>query len=140
MAGSVFNSKLVEPDDKMMAYELGETKEYFDRICDFIENDYGDLRPEWKFYNIKSGWILKLFNKKRNVLFIVPCTGYFRTVFTFGDKAVEAVLKSTLPDKIKETFMNAKKYMEGRTIQLEIKSEDELKNIFQLIRIKLNTK
>jgi len=60
MAGSIFNSKLVEPDDKMMTYELGETKEYLNRICEFIEKEYGDLIPEWKFYGKKSGWILKL--------------------------------------------------------------------------------
>lgn len=31
-------------------------------IYDYIKNEYGDVNPEWKFYNKKSGWILKLFN------------------------------------------------------------------------------
>ena len=108
MEGSIFNSKLVKPDDKMMAYELGETKEYLDVICEFIEKGYGYLVPEWKFYGKKNGWLLKLFNKKRNVLFIVPCTGHFRVVFTFGEKAIGLVVTSTLPDKVKEEFINAK--------------------------------
>jgi len=138
MEGSVFDSKLVEPNDKMMTYELGETNEYLTRICKFIEKEYGDLKREWKFYGKKSGWLLKLFNKKRNVLFIVPCTGHFRTVFTLGDKAADSVMISTLPEKIKEEFINVKKYREGRTIQIEIKSKADLENILQLIKIKLD--
>ncbi len=138
MTSSVFDSKLVEPDDNMLTHELGKSKEYLDSICEFIDNEYGDLKPAWKFYGKKSGWILKLFNKKRNVLFIVPCSGYFRTAFTFGDKANNSIMISSLPDNIKEELMNVKKYTEGRTIQLEIKSKTDLMGVFQLIKIKLD--
>ncbi len=43
-----------------------------------------------------------------------------------------------LPYKIKEEFINARKYREGRTIQIEIKSKADLENILQLIKIKLD--
>lgn len=74
MSASIFDDKLVEPDTKMLSMILGDTQKLYDKICEFIHDEYGDLRPEWKFYNQKSGWILKLFNKKRNVLFLVPHT------------------------------------------------------------------
>ncbi|MEN8153113.1 MAG: DUF3788 domain-containing protein [Acidobacteriota bacterium] len=138
MEESIFNNKLVEPDDKMVTKELGETKEYLNRICEFIENEYNDLRPEWKFYGKKCGWVLKLFNNERNVLFIVPCTGHFRIALTFGDKAVNSVMISKLPDRIKKEFITARKYIEGRTVQIDIRSEVDLENILQLIKIKLN--
>lgn len=138
MTVSIFDSKLEEPDDDELTYELGKSKEYLDSICEFIQIEYGHLKPQWKFYGKKSGWILKLLNKKRNVLFMVPCSGYFRTAFTFGDKAYNSILISSLPDNIKEELKNAKKYSEGRTIQLEIKSITDLRSIFQLIKIKLD--
>ena len=138
MAASIFDNKLVEPDDNMLSSGLGKSKEYLDSICKFIVIEYADVKPEWKFYGKKSGWILKLLNKKRNVLFMVPCSGYFRTAFTFGDKAYNSILISSLPDNIKEELKNAKKYSEGRTIQLEIKSITDLRSIFQLIKIKLD--
>ena len=138
MTASIFDNKLVEPDDNMLTHELGKSKEYLDSICEFIDNEYGDLKPEWKFYSKKSGWILKLFNKKRNVLFIVPNSGYFRTAFTFGDKASNSIMASSLPNNIKEELKSVKKYSEGRTIQLEIKSKTDLKNILQMIKIKLD--
>lgn len=137
MSASIYTEKLVEPDDKMLTYDLAETKSHLDKIAGFIESEYGDFKPEWKFYNQKSGWILKMFSKKRNVLFIVPCDKYFRVAFTFGDKASDLIFNSKLPDSIKKDLFEAKKYAEGRTIQIEVKTENDLDNILKLIGIKL---
>lgn len=109
MSASIYTEKLVEPDDKMLTYDLAVTKKYLDKIAEFIENGYGGFKPEWKFYNKKSGWILKMFTNKRNVLFIVPCDKYFRVAFTFGEKAADLIFDSKLPDSIKKDLFDAKK-------------------------------
>lgn len=137
MSASIYSEKLVEPDDKMLTYDLAETKSNLDKIAEFIESEYGDYTPEWKFYNQKSGWILKMFSKKRNVLFIVPCYKYFRVAFTFGDKASDLIFNSKFPESIKKDLFEAKKYAEGRTIQIEVKTAIDLDNILEMIRIKL---
>ena len=138
MAASLYDDKLIVPNDKMLVYDLAESKDYFDGICNFIKSEYGNLKPEWKFYNKKSGWILKLFNFKRNVLFIVPCDKYFRTAFTFGDKAADLVFNCELPEMIKKDLFEAKKYAEGRTIQIDVKNKSDFENILKLIQIKLS--
>lgn len=137
MSASIYTEKLVKPDDKLLTFDLAETKGYYDKIAEFIESEYGDFKPEWKFYNQKSGWIIKMFSKKRNVLFIVPCNKYFRVALTFGDKACDLIFSSKLPDMIKKDIYEAKKYAEGRTIQIEVKTTNDLDNILELIRIKL---
>lgn len=138
ISASIFDLKLVEPDDKMLAVELGKAYEYLDKIRLFIRDSYGDLETEWKFYGQKSGWVLKMFNKKRNVLFIIPCKDHFRTAFTLGDKAIDTLRISELPDFIKYEFINAKKFSEGRTVQLEVRTEQQYKYILDLITIKLS--
>lgn len=50
MSVSIFDDKLVEPDAKMLSVVLGETQKFYETICQFIHDEYGDLRPEWKFY------------------------------------------------------------------------------------------
>lgn len=137
MTASIYDDKLIEPNDKMLSFDLGNAITHFNKVCEFIEIEYGNLKPEWKYYNKKSGWILKLFNKKRNVLFVVPCNKYFRTAFTFGDKASEIIFNSELPEVIKKDLFETKKYAEGRTIQIEVKNENDLSNILKLIQIKL---
>ncbi len=70
-------------------------------------------------------------------MFVVPCNKYFRTAFTFGDKATNKIFNSELPEMIKEDLSETKRYAEGRTIQIEVKNETDLNNILKLIRIKL---
>lgn len=137
MSASIYDDKTIEPTDKMLVYDLKTSKAYLDSISDFIEKEYGNYKPEWKFYNKKSGWILKMISKKRNLLFIVPLYDYFKVAFTFGDKATDLIFKSKLPESIKKKTADAKKYVEGRTIQLEVKNEKELQNIIELIKIKM---
>ena len=138
MSVSIYDNKSVIPSEKMLAHDLADAKDHYEGICNFIITEYGDLKPEWKFYNKKSGWILKLFCKKRNVLFVIPLEGYFKVAFTFGQKATDVVLNSELPEKIKNDLQLAKKYAEGRTFQVDVKNKVDLENILKLISIKLS--
>jgi hypothetical protein len=138
MSVSVFDSKLVLPNEKMLATELGKTKEHFNLIASFIRNEGGDLRLEWKFYGEKSGWLLKMLCKKRNMMFVVPGKDHFKVSFIFGEKAVGEIMASDLPDFIKQLISGSKKYPEGRGIQLEIKTRKDCEQILNLIRIKLS--
>ena len=139
MASSIYDDKLITPTNKMLEVDLLNTKSYLDDIASFIETSYGNVKPEWKFYNKKSGWILKLFNKKRNVLFVVPCQGFFKAVFTFGEKTSRLVLEnSKIPKSIKNDLSNAKKYVEGKTIQIEVKNEADFNSIIALVKLKLS--
>ena len=137
MSSSIYTDKEFEPNEKMLDYDLAEAKHFLDEIKNFIAVNYGCLSQEWKFYSKKSGWILKLFTQKRNVLFIIPCDKHFRTVFTLGERATDLILNSELPESIKQGLSAAKKYAEGRSIHVEVKTEHDLATILEIIKIKL---
>jgi hypothetical protein len=139
MSASIFDLKNITPNEAMLAQELGIAMDWLSHIRQFIEKNYGELSPEWKYYGQKSGWVLKLFQKKRNVLFVVPLHGSFKVAFTFGEKAFYIIIDSDVPPYIKHELLNAPKYAEGRTIQFHITSNEQLQSIFDLIRIKLNS-
>jgi hypothetical protein len=132
-----FNDKQQQPTDDMLAEALGETKVLLDELIDFIETEFGECRPEWKYYGNKYGWSLKLFNKKRNVLFVGPEEGYFNTAFAFGEKTYEAIMESKLPAFIKDELRNAPVYVEGRPLRMEIKSPLHMDDLKQLVVFKL---
>lgn len=138
MSASTFDDKNRMPDEEILASVLGETMSFLDQICHFIEQETGQLTREWKHYGQKAGWTLKLISKKRNLLFVLPQNEYFAVGFVFGDRAVEAVLKSQLPEAIKNELVNARKYAEGRGIRFEIRDDSEMESVLQLIRIKLD--
>jgi len=139
MATSYFDDKTIEPQDKDLEVALGSTYPLYREIFKRLVNTYDDIRPEWKHYGKKAGWLLKLFKGKRNILFIIPHEKHFAISFTFGDKAVEKVMESDLPDELKTELQNAKKYMEGRGLGIFITENTEnVEDVMKLIEIKLN--
>jgi len=135
---SIFLDKSVKPTNEMLSGALGQSYKYWEEIKNTLENQYGALIEEWKYYSATSGWTLKLLLKKRNLFFFAPCEKYFRLAFIFGDKAVSAVEKSDLPVKVVQELKNAKRYVEGRGLRLEVKKKTDIKNIITLVAIKIN--
>lgn len=138
MPENYFVGRTTEPQDKDMEVALGATYPLFEKIVQYLVDTHKDIRPEWKQYSKKMGWQLKLFKGKRNILFVVPFEGSFIVYFVFGDKAVQQVMESDLPDAIKTELQNAKKYMEGRGINIPITNDTpNIDDIIKLIEIKL---
>ena len=138
MAVSIFEDKDTKPDDKMLAGALGKSNRLWLQIKKNLKAEYGELIEEWKFYGQKSGWILKTLRKKRNLFFFIPLKNSFQVSFVFGEKAVTAVEKSGLPQELITELKNARKYAEGRGLQIDAKDSADVKNIKKLVEIKVN--
>lgn len=139
MPVSYFEDKMIVPQEVDLKIALGSVYPFFQKIYSYMDENHTDFRPEWKHYGKKMGWQLKLLKGKRNIMFIVPFDKNFIVAFVFGDKAVQQVMDSDLPEEIKTELQNAKKYMEGRVINFSI-TEDSgcVADIIKLIEIKLN--
>ncbi len=138
MSVSVFDDKATRPDDKMLAKALGRSNRLWQEIKKLLKAEYGELIEEWKFYGQKSGWILKTLRKKRNLFFFIPLEGSFRVSFVFGDKAVAAVEKSDLSQELVTALKDARKYAEGRGLQIDVKNSADVEHIKKLVEIKVN--
>lgn len=138
MSASIFGDKTTIPTDRTLSEALGDSNRLWRQIKKHLKTEYDELTEEWKFYGQKNGWLLKTLWKKRNLFFLVPLEESFRLSFTFGDKAVAAVEKSKLPKDLISTLKKARKYAEGRVLQIEVKSSDDVENIQTLVRIKVN--
>jgi hypothetical protein len=138
MSAGIFDDKNKKPTDKMLKNALGKTYNLWGEIKKHISTEYGKITEDWKFYNVRSGWLLKILLKKRNLFFFVPVESYFKFYFVFGDKAVSAVGASDLPENIKTTLKNAKKYMEGRGLTIDVKTSEDVEIAKTLLEIKVN--
>ena len=137
METNAFMDKSVQPDNSQLARILGEKTTFWEAIKHHIMQKHGGFVEEWKFYNTKSGWTLKVLLKKRNLFFFTPLQGFFRLAFVFGDKAVSAVTKSDLPEEFKNELKTARKYAEGRGLRIQVTSEKDVENVKKLIDIKI---
>ena len=137
MPDPVFQDKNTQPDDTLLAEKIGPCFQYLEVLRNHIIERYGNTTEEWKFYGQKYGWQLKTFLKKRNLFFFIPYDSFFRIVFVFGDRAVAEIEKSDISSPLKSAVANAKKYMEGRGLSIDVKDETHITDIKKLLAIKI---
>ena len=137
MLEKLLYDKTKKPADKDLSEVLGSSYKNWEEIKKFLNEEFGSVVEDWKFYGQKYGWALKMLLKKRNLFFFVPGNNKFKIAFIFGDKAVSVVEKTDLPKELIEELKNAKKYMEGRGLSIEMKSKKQVDIIKKLVRIKV---
>lgn len=137
MGLSVFTDKTKRPGEHELSEALGEAKLLWDRLKDYAGENHSDLTEDWKHYGKNSGWTMKLLMKKRNLFFLYPGQGEFVVVFIFGDKAVQAVENSNLPQDIIAALKAAPKYAEGRGLRVTVKTPRDLEWVKTLLAIKI---
>jgi hypothetical protein len=138
MAETIFNDKTNQPTEESIAEKLGTVYPYWMEIKEFVDELVGNTTNEWKFYGKNYGWQLKTLLKKSNLFFLIPYDSFFKIVLIFGDRAVAEIEKSTISDQIKIDIINAKKYMEGRGIGIDVKDGEFIEDIKVLIDLKIN--
>jgi hypothetical protein len=134
---SIFMDRSSKPEKESLTNALGKTAKLWERLRNELEDEYGELTEDWKFYSQKSGWTMKLLRKKRNLFFMTPQRGYFRITFVFGDKAVSEIEKSDLPGNLIETLLQANKYVEGRGLTVEVRKSSDVEHVEKLVGIKV---
>ena len=65
---------------------------------------------------------------------------YFRVVFYFGEKPEQRIMQMAIPDKIKDKFINGKKFGKIKGIIFEPQSDDDITDIIDFIDLKLKMK
>jgi hypothetical protein len=86
---NAFIGKTTLPTAEEIAAALGPTADIWKHLVEWLA-EQGIANPEGKSYSPKAGWSLRLKVKKRNIIYLSPCSGCFRVAFIFADKAVAA--------------------------------------------------
>ena len=137
MSTSSFTDKAIEPTTADLLEVLGATGDPWTDLRQHLEDQYGPLVEEWKHYGQKTGWLLKLLRKQRNLFFLTPLEGHFRLSFIFGEKAVTAIEDSDVPQEIIEELRQARKYAEGRGVSLFVQTPEDVEAVKTMVAIKL---
>jgi hypothetical protein len=133
---NAFIGKTKAPTETEVATALGSTAALWKQLVGWMAEQGAD-ESEWNSSGVKYGWSLRLKVKKRNIVYLGPCTGCFRVAFALGDKAVTAARKSDLPKSALKIIDEAPRYAEGTGVRLIVKAEKDLGAIKKLALIKM---
>ena len=139
MDKSIFMARNRKPDDKALREALGNTYDLWESIRDYVLEIYPDAREEWSYPGEKYGWGFRMKDKKRAIIYLLPRDAFFKVAFVFGEKATGIIMNSDIREPVKTELANAKVYAEGRGIRIDINDTTILRDIKQLIEIKVRS-
>lgn len=137
MFANAFLAKSKKPTEKQLSDELGTAKKTWDALLAALSQEHEIDEMEWHSYSPRAGWALRLKHKKRNIVYLSPGNGYFLASFALGDKAMEIARKSDFPKPVIQIIKNAKRYAEGSSIRIEVRTVADIDTVKKLIAIKL---
>ena len=137
MDTSIFIDKTYKPEQKDLITALGKTYNLWQDIINLVYLKYPNAASDWNFPGQKYGWSFKIKDKKRAIIYLLPRDKQFMVAFNFGQEAFKKIMASKISEEIKHSLESAKVYAEGRGIRIEVKNQKPLKDISQLIDIKL---
>ncbi|MBN2635905.1 MAG: DUF3788 domain-containing protein [Prolixibacteraceae bacterium] len=137
METSFFTDLTKIPGNDDLKIAIGDLFPLWMEIRDFIFAKYPTAIEEWHISVKKYGWIYRIKDKKRAIIYLSPRTGYFIVSMVFGQKATDKILDAEISENIKTELMNSKVYMEGRVLRLDIHDNLHITDIKKLIEIKI---
>ena len=125
------------PNAAALARALGAAKPLWDDLVAHLESTYAPITPEWKSSRTSPLGFLRLLQKKRTILYLLPREGHFLTAFVFGEKATAAVRAADAPAAVVKALNEARVYGEGRGIRLVTRTPQDVATMEKLAAIKM---
>ena len=133
---NAFIGKQEKPTPQELTAALSATAPLWNQLVADLTADLGLTAQEWNSYSSKYGWHLRLKLKKRNIVYLGPCSGCFRVSLILGDRAVAEARNTKLPASVIKLLDNAKRYPEGTGLFFTVKNARDIPSIRKLAQIK----
>lgn len=137
METSFFTDLTKIPGNDDLKSAIGNLFPLWVEIRDFTFEKHPAAIEEWHISVKKYGWLYRIKDKKRAIIYLSPRTGYFIVSMVFGQKATDKILAAEISESVKTDLMNSKVYMEGRVVRLDIHNNLYINDIKKLVEIKI---
>jgi len=136
----ILTDRLIKPDDETLFSIIGDKSRLWQRIMNYVKENYTGISEVWNYYNDGKQWLFRLNQKKKTIFWMGVLKDTFRITFWFGDKAESLIKSSDIPDRIKSDFKTAKRYNKIRGISIKMADETDVDTVLKLVAIKLKIK
>lgn len=108
-------------------------------LSDHVVGLADHIRPEWTFAFAKSGWTLRLYERERVLLYLIPQDRGFLVGIVLGQHAVRKALAAHPTGLLPALLSRAVRAPEGVGLRFPVLSADACRLAADLAGIKLGT-
>jgi hypothetical protein len=121
---NAFIGRAEAPGDEELSLALGKRRALWDEVLRKLGEEFGLTDWVWNSYSPKAGWSVRVKKGKRNIVYLVPCTGEcFQAAFVLGARAVESVRGSGSARAVK-LIEGGVQYPEGLGVRWDVGPKD----------------
>ena len=138
MSIGIFTDKDHPPTMKQILTALGDQRSAWEEFVAFVRAKYPS-QAEWKFYGKNYGWALRFRKSGKALLSLYPAQDSFIVQVILSEATVQATRDLKLGKCVRQVIERAHPFPEGRWLYIPIKSKKDVKDVQQLLAIKLRT-
>ena len=135
-----FNEPDISPNDQLIKEAFEDFFPLWKKFEKKIVLDFPEFSSEWKYYKDGKAWLMKVQKKTKTIFWCGIYDDGIKAIFYFTDKVLEHLENSNIPKSYIDQFLSGKYYNKIRAFTVELKSENHLQYILDLINIKLMLK
>ena len=109
------------PADELVRL-LGKAKSAFLALT----HDRPGATCEWRRYNEKSPWVMKVSEGDRTLFYVTPQANQFEVTVVLGERATRAALAGRVREGLHAAIRSAKPYVEGRPVRVVVAGKADL--------------
>lgn len=119
----------MRPTEQLLKKELVSVAPYYQQLMDVTSA----FSKEWN-YSKTGGWIQKVFDNKKALLYLIPLRNEFSLGLTVREHERDILLKDREIGFVKEQLAQAKKYSEGYGMQFRITNKRSFSECVQFVK------
>jgi len=125
------------PSREELVGMIGESQTFWDRLMKHLRAEYAPLSEKWNFSEQNFGWSLRLMQRQRTVLYLVPRPGHFLVAFILGEDVIRVARQAGLHTRDVDLIRKAPKFANGKGVRLEVREGKDLGSIKRLATAKM---
>lgn len=134
---STFAEKEHRPTMKEVLASVGIKRPLWENLITFVANNFGTKEGDFRFYGKNYGWALRFRKGGKALLSLYPAKESFTAQIIVGRSEAEKAFNLTLGENSRKVLEGAHEFHEGRWLFLKVESEEDAKDIQQLLTVKL---
>ena len=137
MSVGAFTDRKQRPTEDAIREAIGARLPVWQELIHFLRAAYQTSEDLVFLYGKNYGWALRFRVRGKLLTSLYPARGGFTVQINLSRVAVERVQSMKLGERAREAFARAKLYPEGKWLFLPVESAEDVRDIRQLLVLKL---
>ncbi len=140
MSVGLFNDKNHRPTDSEVAEAVGSMLPIWLALSQYIRDHYPSQEDFTFLYGKKYGWAQRFRIKGKLLTSLYPTKNGFTVQINLSPQAIENVQQLDPGENVRQAIERAYPYPEGRWLFIPVESENDIRDIHQLLALRVETK